>query len=76
MIPDLNRFVCGMKRNENKMNELLPKTGRNIADRTGSSREIIKVIYGVKDGNIYEFGLAEALNEDDFNVKLQSLKDR
>ena len=76
MIPDLNRFVCGMKRNENKMNELLPKTGRNIADRTGSSREIIKVTYGVKDGNIYEFELAEALNEDDFNVKLQSLKGR
>ena len=57
------------------MNELLPKTGRNIADRTRSSREIIKNIYGVKDGNVYEYGLAEALDEDDFSIKLQSLKD-
>ena len=58
------------------MNELLPKTGRNIADRTRSSREIIKNVYGVKDRNVYEYGLAEALDEDDFNIKLQSLKDR
>ena len=30
----------------------------------------------MKDGNVYEYGFAEALDEDDFNVKLQSLKDR
>ena len=64
------------KCDEKKLNELLPKTGRNIVDRTRSSREIIKDIYGVKDGNVYEYGLAEALDEDDFNIKLQSLKDR
>ena len=43
--------------------------------KKNSSREIIKDIYGVKDGNVYEYGFAEALDEDDFNVKLQSLKD-
>ena len=30
----------------------------------------------MKDGNVYEYGFAEALDKDDFNVKLQSLKDR
>ena len=44
--------------------------------KRNSSREIIKDIYGVKDGNVYEYGFAEALDEDGFNVKLQSLKDR
>ena len=29
----------------------------------------------MKGGNVYEYGVAEALDEDDFNVKLQSLKD-
>ena len=78
MILNLNRLICVrhlMKRDEKKLNELLQKTGRNIANRTRSSREIIKDIYSVKGGNVYEYGLAEALDEDDFNVKLQSLKD-
>ena len=58
-----------------KLNKLLLKTGRNIADRRHSSREIIKDIHGVKDGNVSEYGLAEALDKDDFNMKVQSIKD-
>ena len=79
MIPNLNGLICVqhlMKPGEKKLNKLLPKTGRNIADCTRLSREIIKDIYGVKDGNAYEYGLAEALDGDDFTIKLQSLKDR
>ena len=79
MILNLNRLICVQhltKRDEKELNELLTKTGRNTADRTCSSREIIKDIYGEKDGNVYEYSIAEALDEDDFNVKLQSLKDR
>ena len=43
MIPGLCRLICMrhlMKRDESKLADLLPKTGRNIADRKLSSSEI------------------------------------
>ena len=49
MISDSPRLICVrhlMKRNESKLADLLPKIGRNIADRKPSSSEIIKSIYG------------------------------
>ena len=48
VIPKLNRLICVrhlMKRDEKKLNKLLPKTGMNIANRTRSSREIIKDLW-------------------------------
>ena len=48
-----------MKPDEKKLNELLPKTGRDIADRIPSSREIIKDNYDGKDRNVYEYRLAK-----------------
>ena len=56
MIPGLRRLICVchlMKRNESKLGDLLPKTGRNIADRKLSSSEIIKDIYGSRVANFY-----------------------
>ena len=56
MIPGLRRLICVchlMKRNESKLGDLLPKTGRNIADRKLSLSEIIKDIYGSRVANFY-----------------------
>ena len=79
MIPGLCRLICVrhlMKRDESKLADLLPKTGRNIADRKLSSSEIIKDIYGSRVANFYEYGIAEAIGPDDFNAKFDSLEDR
>ena len=65
-----------MKRDESKLADLLPKTGRNIADRKLSSSEIIKDIYRSRIANFYEYGIAEAIDPDDFNTKLDFLEDR
>ena len=65
-----------MKRDESKLADLLPKTGRNIADRKLSSSEIIKDIYRSRVANFYEYGIVEAIDPDDFNAKLDSLEDR
>ena len=65
-----------MKRDELKLGDLLPKTGRNIADRRRATSGIIKDIYGSKVDNYYEYGLAESIDSEEFDVKLESLKDR
>ena len=79
MIPGLHRLICArhlMKRDESKLADLLPKTGRNIANRKISSSEIIKNIYRSRVGNFYEYGIVEAIYPDDFNAKLDSLENR
>ena len=79
MISGLCRLICVrhlMKRDESKLADLLPKTGRNIADRKLSSSEIIKDIYRSRIANFYEYGIAEAIDPDDFNTKLDFLEDR
>ena len=79
MIPGLCRLICVrhlMKQGESKLADLLPKTGRNIADRKLSSSEIIKDIYRSRIANFYEYGIAEAIDPDDFNTKLDFLEDR
>ena len=79
MIPNLRRLICVrhlMKRDEMKLADLLPKTDRNIGDRKRSSSEIIKDIYGSRIENYYEYGLVESMDPDDFNVKIESLKER
>ena len=77
MISGLCRLICVrhlMKRDESKLADLLPKTGRNIADRKLSSSEIIKDIYGSRVANFYEYGIAEAIDPDNFNAKLDSFE--
>ena len=79
MISDLPRLICVrhlMKRNELKLADLLPKIGRNIADRKPSSSEIIKNIYGSRVATFCRYGIAEVIDPVDFNAKLDSLEDR
>ena len=70
MIPGWRRLICVrhlMKQGESKLADLLPKTGRNIADRKLSSSEIIKNIYRSRGANFYEYGIVEVIDPDDFN---------
>ena len=79
MTPGLCRLICVrhlMERGKSKLADLLPKTGRNIADGKLSSSEIIKDIYGSRVANLYEYGIAEAIDSEDLNAKLDSLEDR
>ena len=62
LTPGLCRLICVrhlMERDESKLADLLPKTGRNIADRKLSSSEIIKYIYGSRVANFYEYGITK-----------------
>ena len=46
----------------------------NQAQRNHAKAEIVNDIYGERKGNAYEYGLAEAFDNDDLTVKLQSLE--
>ena len=37
---------------------------------------ILQDIYGCRTGGFYEFGLADAFNKEDFEVKLASLQEK
>ena len=64
-----------MKRDASELADLLPKTGRNIADRKLSSSKIIKGICGSRIANFYKYGIVEAIDPEDSNTKLHSLED-
>lgn len=79
MIPTLKRLVCVFhlkKRDESKLSKLLERTGRSATEKKHALAEIIKDIYGLREGNFYEAGIAEASDEEDFMVKLESLQTR
>ena len=78
MIPGLCMLICVrdlMKRDELKLADLLPKTGRNIADRKLSLSEITKDIYGSRVANFHEYFIVEAIDPANVNAKLDSLED-
>ena len=54
------------------------RLGQNELSKLGTNgqaaKEIIKDVYGFLDGDICEIGLAGADDEEDFTVKLESLK--
>lgn len=79
MIPTLSRLVCVhhlKKRDEVKLLKLLEKTGRSASEKKHALAEIIKDIYGSREGNYYEYGIAEASDAEDFKARLASLQSR
>ena len=64
------------KRDESKLAKLLAKTNLNASQRNKSSSDILKDIYGYRIGGYYEYGLAEATDESDLDIKLLSLKEK
>ena len=76
-IPSISRLVCVRHlkaRGEPKLSKLLEKTSRSSADRHHALSDILRDIYGSRNGNLYEYSLAEAMDIEDFNVKLDSLQ--
>ena len=77
--PNLGRRLCVRhlsKRDESKLSKLLAKTNLNASQKNKSSFDILKDIYGYRIGAYYEYGLAEATNESDLDIKLLSLKEK
>eukprot|EP00794_Sanderia_malayensis_P002387 gene2387-2747_t len=78
-IPDLKRLLCVRhlsSRDEEKLLKLLQVLKINQAQRNHAKSEIIKDIYGERKGNVYEYGLADSFDNEDFNVKLGSLEEK
>ena len=77
VIPSISRLVCVQHlkaRDESTLSKLQEKTGRSSADKQHALSDILKDIYGSRNGNLYEYGLAEAMDIEDFDVKLDSLQ--
>ena len=69
---DLNRLSCVHhvgKRDDKKLDKL-------PVEKTKAKSEILKDIYGEHNGASYNFSLAESFDNEDFEVKLFSLKDK
>ena len=76
-IPSISRLACVRHlkaRDESKLSKLLEKTGRSSADKQHALSDILKDIYGSRNGNLYEYGLAETMDIEGFNVKLDFLQ--
>ena len=64
------------QRDEVAISKLLEKSNKSSDNKAQCQKEIRTDIYGHRMGEVYDFGLAEAFDEDDFNAKLASLKSR
>ena len=79
VIPNVSQLYCVRhlsQRDEIKINQLLGKTKTTAAEKNKAKSEIMKDIYGERKGSVYEYGLAEAEDISDFNIKLTTLEER
>ena len=79
LIKSLSKLYCARhlsKRDEVATGKLHEKSGMPDKNRTRCQAEIIKDLYRDRAMEVYEFGLAESFDEDDFNEKLTGLKPR
>ena len=49
-----------------KIDSLMEKVTASAAEKNQAKAEILKDIYGERKGTTYDFGLAEAANDEDF----------
>ena len=78
-IPSVNRLLCVRhlkQRDEKKLDKLLNRLKLNAASHQQAKFSILQDIYGCPIGGFYEFGLADAFNKEDFEVKLASLQEK
>ena len=79
IIPSAGQLYCVRhlsQCDEKKLDKLLDKQKFTSSQRCSSKSSILKDIYGERKGSVYEYGLAEAQDFDDFNAKLVSLKEK
>ena len=78
-IPSVNRLLSVRhlkQRDEKKLDKLLNRLKLNAASHQQAKFSILQDIYGCRTGGFYEFGLADAFNKEDFEVKLASLQEK
>lgn len=76
---NLKRLSCVRhvsQRDVAKLDKLLMHTKANKVDNARAKAEILKDIYGEHNGASYDFGLAEAFDNEDFKIKLSSLESK
>ena len=79
IIPSVSRLLCVRhlkQRDEKKVDKLLARVHHSASDNQHAKFTILHDIYGNRTGGYYEFGLAEAINKDDFDIKLLSLQEK
>ena len=64
------------QRDEIKLDGLMEKVTASAAEKIQAKAKILKDIYAERKGTTYDFGLAEAANDEDFLGKLNSLDRR
>ena len=79
IIPNVNILYCVRhlkQRDEEKLKNLLAGLKLSAAGKKSAKAKIIQDIYGEREGTCYDYGLAEANNEEDFLTKLRFLEKR
>ena len=74
-IPSINRLLCVRhlkQTDEKKLDKLLNRLKQNAASHQQAKFNILQVIYGCRTGGFYEFGLTDAFNKENFELKLTS----
>ena len=77
MFPNVQHLYCVhhlMQRGEQKINCLLQKLDCRESERLRAKKEILSDIYGERRGGLYEYGLAESSDGEQFPEKLISLE--
>ena len=77
VFPKVGKLYCVRhlkQQDEAKLIKLLAKITCPEALRLKSKREILDNIYGVRQSNLYEYGLCKSTNKEEFLVKLTSLE--
>ena len=77
MFPNVQHLYCVrhlMQRGEEKINCLLQKLDCRESERLRAKKEILSDIYGVRRGGLYEYGLEESSDAEEFSKKLASLE--
>ena len=77
MFPDVQHLYCVrhlMQRDEQKINCILQKLDCRENERLRAKKEILSDIYGERRGGLFEYGLAESSDVEEFSEKLVSLE--
>ena len=71
---DLKQTIKFLSRDENKALKPVAKTNKTGSEKLRAQFQVLNDIYGQSQGNSYEYGIAESCDEEDLEIKLQSLK--
>ena len=79
LIPWIYRLLCVSQlkqRDEKKLDKLLSRLKQNAASHQQAKFNILQDICGCRADGFYEFGLTDAFNKEDYEVKLASLREK